>query len=43
MINVEKKMQIVPQATHLFEEPGKFDEAPNLASDWFSRHFEGEQ
>ena len=33
-----KKMEIVPGATHLFEEPGALDEVAKLATDWFSQH-----
>ena len=36
--SAEKKLVIVPGATHLFEEPGKLDEVATLASDWFDRH-----
>jgi putative phosphoribosyl transferase len=35
-----KALQIVPGATHLFEEPGALDEVSRLARDWFVRHFE---
>lgn len=31
----EKKYEIVPRATHLFEEPGALDQVANLASQWF--------
>jgi putative phosphoribosyl transferase len=31
----EKKIVIVPGATHLFEEPGKLEEVAQLARDWF--------
>lgn len=31
------ELEIVPGATHLFEEPGTLEEAARLASDWFSR------
>ncbi len=34
----EKKLVIVPGATHLFEEPGTLDEAARLAREWFARH-----
>jgi dienelactone hydrolase len=34
----EKKLAIVPGATHLFEEPGKLEEAARLARDWFVQH-----
>jgi putative phosphoribosyl transferase len=34
----EKEIEVVPGATHLFEEPGKLGEVARLAADWFSRH-----
>jgi putative phosphoribosyl transferase len=34
----EVKLEIVPGATHLFEEPGALEEVAQLASDWFVRH-----
>ncbi len=34
----EKKMVIVPRATHLFEEPGTLEEVARLARDWFNQH-----
>jgi dipeptidyl aminopeptidase/acylaminoacyl peptidase len=34
----EVKLEIVPGATHLFEEPGALEKVAKLASDWFSRH-----
>jgi dienelactone hydrolase len=33
----EKSIVIVPEATHLFEEPGKLDRVAQLASEWFAR------
>jgi putative phosphoribosyl transferase len=33
-----KQLQIVPGATHLFEEPGALDQVSHLARDWFIRH-----
>jgi putative phosphoribosyl transferase len=33
-----KQLQIVPDATHLFEEPGALDQVSKLASDWFVRY-----
>jgi len=30
-----KRLEIVPQATHLFEEPGKLAAVAQLASEWF--------
>lgn len=32
------EIQIVPRATHLFEEPGTLEEAAALARDWFVRY-----
>ncbi len=34
----EKRMEIVPDASHLFEEPGTLDVAAQLAADWFKEH-----
>jgi len=35
----DKKLAIIPGATHLFEEPGTLEEVAKLAAEWFSRHF----
>ena len=37
-LNCEKTLQIVPGATHLFEEPGALEQVAQLAGDWFLRH-----
>jgi len=37
-LRVEKKLEIVPRATHLFEEPGALEEVSRLATDWFVEH-----
>lgn len=37
-LTCEKKLAIVPGATHLFEEPGTLDEVIVLARDWFKVH-----
>jgi pimeloyl-ACP methyl ester carboxylesterase len=37
-LRCEKKLVIVPGATHLFEEPGTLEEVARLAADWFARH-----
>lgn len=34
----EKKLVIVPEATHLFEEKGKLEEVARYASDWFLKY-----
>ncbi|MDO9525573.1 MAG: dienelactone hydrolase family protein, partial [Gemmobacter sp.] len=36
-----KALQIVPGATHLFEEPGTLDQVVALAQTWFSMHLKG--
>ncbi len=37
----EKKIEIVPGATHLFEEPGALEEVSRLATEWFAKHLHG--
>lgn len=39
LLDCKKKMEIVPGATHLFEEPGTLEEAARLASIWLRFHF----
>jgi putative phosphoribosyl transferase len=34
----EVKLEIIPGATHLFEEPGTLEKVAKLASDWFVTH-----
>src|SRR5205809_4752309 len=34
----EVKLEILPGATHLFEEPGALEKVAKLASDWFVNH-----
>ncbi|MGZ8920752.1 MAG: dienelactone hydrolase family protein [Limisphaerales bacterium] len=38
-LKCEKKMEIIPGATHLFEEPGTLEAAARLAANWFSKYF----
>ncbi len=38
LLDCEKRLEIVPGATHLFEEPGKLDEVVELAGRWFEAH-----
>lgn len=33
-----KRFEIVPDATHLFEEPGRLEEVSRLAREWFSKY-----
>ena len=37
-LRCEKRLAIVPGATHLFEESGALDEVARLAREWFERH-----
>jgi pimeloyl-ACP methyl ester carboxylesterase len=37
-LRCEKRLEIVPGATHLFEEPGTLEEVARLAREWFERH-----
>jgi len=39
LLECEKQLEIVPGATHLFEEPGTLEQAAKLASAWFQAHF----
>ena len=32
------ELEIVPGATHLFEEPGTLDQVADLAASWFARY-----
>jgi len=35
-LRCEKKLEIVPGATHLFEEPGALEQVSQLAAEWFA-------
>ncbi len=37
----EKKLLIIPGATHLFEEPGALEQVAELAAEWFTRYLNG--
>jgi hypothetical protein len=37
-MHVEKRLEIVPEATHLFEEVGALEEVARLAAAWFRRY-----
>ncbi|WP_051320471.1 dienelactone hydrolase family protein [Cupriavidus sp. amp6] len=37
----ERRLEVIPGATHLFEEPGALDQVGKLAGKWFCTHFEG--
>jgi len=34
----EKKLEVIPYASHLFEEPGTLEQVASLAADWFETH-----
>lgn len=38
-LRCEARLAIVPEATHLFEEPGALEQVASLAAAWFTRHF----
>ncbi|HDV5710016.1 TPA: dienelactone hydrolase family protein [Legionella pneumophila] len=37
-LNCDKQLEIIPGATHLFEEPGALKEVARLAQNWFKQH-----
>jgi dienelactone hydrolase len=37
-VDPEVRIEIIPGATHLFEEPGALEQVATLARDWFARH-----
>lgn len=38
VMSCEHRIEVVPGATHLFEEPGTLEAVAHLAGDWFLRH-----
>jgi putative phosphoribosyl transferase len=38
LTGAERRLEIVPGATHLFEEPGALEQVAELARDWFLRY-----
>lgn len=40
LLKTEKKIVIVENATHLFEEPGKLEEVAIIACQWFQKHLQ---
>jgi len=38
-LRCEHELRVVPNATHLFEEPGTLEEVARLAAEWFATHF----
>lgn len=42
-LNTEKKIEVVPGAGHLFEEPGTLEQVARLAGEWFKQHLAAQQ
>jgi putative phosphoribosyl transferase len=38
LMHCQKKLTLIPGATHLFEEPGTLEQAASAAADWFEQH-----
>jgi putative phosphoribosyl transferase len=38
-LTCENHLEVIPGATHLFEEPGTLERVADLAQGWFTRHF----
>jgi putative phosphoribosyl transferase len=38
LLAAKRRLEVVPGATHLFEEPGALDRVAELARDWFTLH-----
>jgi putative phosphoribosyl transferase len=41
LLHSTKRLEIIPRATHLFEEPGALEQVAALARDWFASHIPG--
>lgn len=41
LLTCQKRLEVVPGATHLFEEPGTLDTVSHLAGAWFQTHLIG--
>jgi fermentation-respiration switch protein FrsA (DUF1100 family) len=39
----KRKLEIIPGATHLFEEPGKLQQVAKISAEWFRIHFLNEK
>ena len=42
LLRTEKRLEIIPGASHLFEEPGTLEKVAELAADWFTRYLSAE-
>ncbi len=36
-LNCNRELKIIPEASHLFEEPGKLEEVANISANWFAK------
>lgn len=43
MMSAERRIEIIPGATHLFEEPGKLERVAALAAEWFAHYLRPER
>ena len=43
VLECEKRLEIVPRATHLFQEAGTLETVAILAGDWYLAHLKGAQ
>jgi putative phosphoribosyl transferase len=41
-LRCKKELQIIPGATHLFEESGTLDQVAKLASEWFQENLQAQ-
>jgi putative phosphoribosyl transferase len=37
-LQADKHLEVIPGATHLFEEPGTLEKAADTAADWFKKN-----
>jgi putative phosphoribosyl transferase len=40
-LRCEKRLEIIPRATHLFPEPGVLEKVAGMAAEWFQEHLAG--
>ncbi len=40
LLRCQKRLVVVPDATHLFEEPGALEQVARLAEEWFLGHLD---
>lgn len=42
-LNTEKQLELIPNAGHLFEQPGTLEKVAELAGQWYQKHLPGEK